>query len=201
VLVRYCDDLVVLCRTRAEAERALQALTAILADLGLQPKVAKTRIVHLTEGGDGLDFLGFHHRWVRAKGPRSQHVLFLARWPTKQAMQHARDRIRELTLRRRLLVPVEVIVQEINRFLRGWAGFFRYGNSILHFEKIRNYALMRLAGVVAKRHHRSRAFGRSLVFYQSPNQLGLIMLNGIVVAPRPFRDWRGKPNAGGERRR
>jgi Group II intron, maturase-specific domain/Reverse transcriptase (RNA-dependent DNA polymerase) len=201
LLVRYCDDLVVLCRTRAEAERALQALTAILADLGLQPKAAKTRIVHLTEGGDGLDFLGFHHRWVRAKGLRSRHVLFLARRPTKQAMQHARDRIGELTLRRRLLVPTEVIVQEINRFLRGWAGFFRYGNPTLHFEKIRNYALMRLAGVVAKRHHRSRAFGRSLVFYQSPNQLGLITLNGIVVAPRPFRGWRGKPNAGGERRR
>jgi group II intron reverse transcriptase/maturase len=201
VLVRYCDDLVVLCRTRAEAERALRALTAVLADLGLAPKAAKTRIVHLTEGGDGLDFLGFHHRWVRAKGLRSRHVLFLARWPTKQAMQHARDRIRGFTPRRRLRVPVEVIVQEINRFLRGWAGFFRYGNSTLHFEKIRNYALMRLAGVIAKRHHRSRAFGRSLVFYQSPDQLGLITLNGIVVAPRPLRDWRGRPNAGGERRR
>ena len=201
VLVRYCDDLVVLCRTRAEAERALAALTAVLADLGLEPKAAKTRIVHLTEGGDGLDFLGFHHRWVRATGLRSRHVLFLARWPTKRAGQHARDRIRGLTLRRRLPVPVEVIVQEVNRFLRGWAGFFRYGNSTLHFEKIRSYALERLAGVVAKRHHRSRGFGRSVVYFRSPNQLGLVTLNGIVVAPRPFRDWRGKPNAGGERRR
>ena len=201
MLVRYCDDLVVCCRTRDEAERALVVLTAILADLGLEPKAAKTRIVHLREGGEGLDFLGFHHRWVRAKGSRSRHVLFLARWPTRQAMQHARDRIRELTLRRRLLVPIEVIVQEANAFLRGWAGFFRYGNSTRHFEKIRSYALMRLAGVIAKRHHRSRAFGRSVLFYQSPNQLGLITLNGVVVAPRPFRDWRGKPNAGGERRR
>jgi RNA-directed DNA polymerase len=116
-------------------------------------------------------------------------------------MQHARDRIRELTARRRLLLPVEVIVQKINVFLRGWAGFYRYGNSTLHLEKIRSYALMRLAGVVAKRHHRSRAFGRSVVFFQSPNQLGLVAVNGIVVAPRPLRDWRGKPNAGGERRR
>jgi group II intron reverse transcriptase/maturase len=201
VLVRYCDDLVVLCRSRPDAERALAALTAILADLGLEPKAAKTRIVHLSEGGEGLDFLGFHHRWVRAKSARSRHVLFLARWPTRTAMQHARDRIRELTMRNRLLLPVEVIVQEINRFLRGWAGFFRYGNSTLHFEKIRNYALMRLTLVIAKRHHRTRAFGRSVVFFQSPNQLGLIGLNGIVVAPRPFRAWRGTPNAGGERRR
>ncbi|WP_207386974.1 reverse transcriptase domain-containing protein [Frankia sp. Cppng1_Ct_nod] len=76
VLVRYCDDLVVLCRSRRDAERALVVLTAILADLGLEPKAAKTRIVHLAEGGDGLDFLGFHHRWVRATSPLSRHVLF-----------------------------------------------------------------------------------------------------------------------------
>ena len=170
VLVRYCDDLVVLCRSRQEAERALAALTALLADLGLEPKAAKTRIVHLSEGGgEGLDFLGFHHRWVRAKSARYRHVLFLARWPTRAAMQHARDRIRDLTVRSRLWLPVEEIVQEINRFLRGWAGFFRYGNSTRHFEKIRNYALTRLSLVIAKRHHRSRAFGRSVVFFQSPN--------------------------------
>jgi RNA-directed DNA polymerase len=192
VPVRYCDDLVVLCRTRREAERALVALTAILAELGLAPKASKTRIVHLREKGEGLDFLGFHHRWVRAESQRHRHVLFLARWPTNKAMQHARDRIRELTVRRRLLLPIEVIVRDVNRVLRGWAGFFRYGNSARHLEKIRSYALMRLALVVAKRQHRSRAYGWSVVAFQSPNQLGLIGLNGIVVAPRPFRPWRGK---------
>jgi RNA-directed DNA polymerase len=133
VLVRYADDAVVLCRTRQEAERALAALTAILAELGLALKQAKTRIVHLDEGGEGLDFLGFHHRWVRAESKRHRHVRFLARWPSRKAMQHARDRIRELTDRRRLLLPVEVIVQDINRVLRGWAGYFRYGNSARHF--------------------------------------------------------------------
>jgi Group II intron, maturase-specific domain len=29
----------------------------------------------------------------------------------------------------RLRVPVEIIVRDLNRFLRGWAGYFRYGNS------------------------------------------------------------------------
>lgn len=58
VLVRFADDAVVLCRSREQAEAALARLTALLADLGLEPKAAKTRIVHLTEGGEGLDFLG-----------------------------------------------------------------------------------------------------------------------------------------------
>lgn len=201
VLVRYADDLVAACRSRQEAEHALVTLRAILAELGLAPKEAKTRIVHLEEGGEGMDFLGFHHRWVRARSRGHRHVLFLARWPSNKAMQHARDRVRELTDRRWLLLPVEVIVGEVNLFLRGWSGYFRFGNSAHHFTKIRNYALMRLALVVGKRHHRTRAYGWSVVAFQSPNQLGLVSLDGIVVAPRPNRPWRGRPNAGGERRR
>ena len=200
VLVRYCDDLVVLCWSRREAERALEALRAALAGLGLEPKAAKTRIVHLAEDGDGLDFLGFHHRWVRSESPRYRHVQFLARWPSARAMQHVRDRIRELTERRRLLVPVEVVVTQINSVLRGWFGFFRYGNSARCFATIRWYALQRLALFVAKRHARRPAFGRWVVGVASPDQLGLIELAGIV-APRPNKPWRVKPNAGGERRR
>lgn len=202
VLVRYADDLVVMCATEQQAHAALQRLRELLADLGLEPKAAKTRIVHLRVGGEGLDFLGFHHRLVSSTGRvGSRGVTFLARWPSRRAMQHARDRIREVTLRSRLWLPVEVIVTQINRFLRGWAAYFRYGNSARHFGLIRDYALARLAGVIAKRHHRPRAYGRFVVNFASPDQLGLITLHGTVAAPRPFRDWRVRPNAGGERRR
>ena len=62
-------------------------------------------------------------------------------------------------------------------------------------------ALMRMARFIAKRARRSREFGWAVVAFQSPNQLGLITLSGIVADPRPFRDWRARPNAGGERRR
>jgi RNA-directed DNA polymerase len=136
VLVRYADDLVVMCKNGAEAGRALGALKLLLGELGLTPKWAKTRIVHLKEGGEGLDFLGFHHRWVRAKDPGKRHVCFLARWPSRRAMQHARQRVRELTARERLRVPIEDAVRDLNRFVRGWVGYFRYGNSTLAFEKI-----------------------------------------------------------------
>ena len=60
---------------------------------------------------------------------------------------------------------------------------------------------MRPALFLAKRTRRSRRFGWSVVAFQSPHQLGLVTLSGIVVDPRPFRDWRARPNAGGERRR
>ncbi len=191
VLVRYADDLVVMCGTEAEAERALAALGAVLAELGLQLKEAKTRIVHLCEGGEGLDFLGFDHRWVRARGPRVRHVTFLARWPSRRAMQHARDRVRQLTAHERLLLPVEQVVQDLNRYLRGWAGYVRYGNSARHFNRLEYQAVDRLVLFVANRHRRSRAYGRWAVLYRSPGRLGLITLAGTVVAPRPERAWRG----------
>ena len=53
ILVRFADDLLVMCRTREEAEAALAALRLILAELGLELKDAKTRIVHLKDGGVG----------------------------------------------------------------------------------------------------------------------------------------------------
>jgi group II intron reverse transcriptase/maturase len=194
VLVRFADDLVVLCRSEREAQAALVTLRTVLAELGLAPKEAKTRIVHLQEGGEGLDFLGFHHRWVRGRG-RHRHLQFLARWPSRKAMQHARDRIRDLTARRRLLVEVEQIVGEVNTFLRGWAGFFRYGNSTQQFEKIEQYAVDRLARFVAKRHQRRSGYGWYTVMYQTPDRMGLLNLDGWVVAPRPNRAWRATPNA------
>jgi RNA-directed DNA polymerase len=157
--------------------------------MGLEPKAAKTRIVHLQDGGQGLDFLGFHHRLVRARGRQgTKRVTFLAR-PSHRATQHARDRIRALTARSRLLIPFEQVVQEVNRFLRGWAGYFRIGNSARMFDKIMTYTVDRIALFVAKLHKRHGRYGWAM-FRLSPDRLGLITLNGTVVAPRPNRAWR-----------
>lgn len=120
-LCRYADDLVVMCKTRSQAERALNALKQLLVEMGLELKQSKTRIVHLREGGEGFDFLGFHHRWVRGRSPGNKHVTFLARWPSREAMQHARKRIRELTTRKRFLLPVEQVC-EGTQSVPAWLG-------------------------------------------------------------------------------
>ena len=87
VLVRFADDLLVMCKSRQQAQAALTRLRELLADLGLAPKEAKTRIVELAVGGEGVDFLGFHHRMVRSRGTHGRRgVEFLARWPSDRAM-------------------------------------------------------------------------------------------------------------------
>jgi len=202
VLVRFADDLLVMCKSAQQAEAALARLRQLLAGLGLEPKEAKTAIVGLEEGGPGFDFLGFHHQMVRSRGLRgTRGVVFLARWPANKAMQHARDQIRELTGRSRQMLGVAAVVQDVNMFLRGWAAYFKYGHSALRFDKIRNYAMQRLAIYIGGRHKRGRAFGLNVVAYRSPDQCGLISLTGIVVPPRANKPWRERPNTGGERRR
>ena len=54
--VRYADDFVVLCQTKAQAEEAKTQVTHILNQLGLQLSPEKTRI---TTYGKGYSFLGF----------------------------------------------------------------------------------------------------------------------------------------------
>ena len=104
------------------------------------------------------------------------------------------------TDRARLLVPVDAIVRQVNTFVRGWVGYFRYGNSAHVFGKIQTYTRVRLAIFVGHRHKRSRAWGWRVVVYASPDQFGLINLDGAVIAPRPNRPWRS-PNTAGEGRR
>jgi RNA-directed DNA polymerase len=58
-----------------------------------------------------VDFLGFHHRLVRSRAGRGTGgFTYLARWPSRKAMQHARDRTRFMTMRARLAAPVAQVV-------------------------------------------------------------------------------------------
>jgi hypothetical protein len=201
VLCRYADDLVVMCKSDGEAHSALGALRVILAELGLEPTKTTTRIVHLRVGGEAMDFLGFRHLLARGRTPPSRHLSFLVRWPSPRAVQHARDRVREIAARHRLRDPVATIVHELNSFVRGWAGDFGYGNATRQLTAITRFATERLVRFVADRHTRSPGYGWQVVHFGSANRLGLISLDTSVIAPRPNRPWREKPNAGGQGRR
>ena len=176
-LTRYCDDLVIVCPTKVDAEAALQALMQLLAELGLQVAEAKTRLVDV-DGGEGFDFLGFHHRKVRSF--RNPRVMFLASWPGQAAMLRARKRVREFCARRNCLRPVTDVITDVNRFLRGWGGYFRKGNSTRHFHRLDLYVGRRLARFLSKKHARTGVGYGYRVMRASGNDLGLYHLVGTV---------------------
>lgn len=56
-MVRYADDFVILCRSEAAAQRALEQVQQWTARAGLTLHPEKTRIVEAS-GGEGFEFLG-----------------------------------------------------------------------------------------------------------------------------------------------
>jgi RNA-directed DNA polymerase len=152
-LVRYCDDFVVVCSTRHQATEGQRRAAMVLAGLGLRLSTEKTRIVELTRGKEGFDFLGFHLRKVESWKWRGK--FYLHRWPSARAMSSIRTKIRALTDRRYAGLAVEVIVERLNPVIRGWGNYFRVGNSARKFQQIDSYVHERLAILAANKHQRS----------------------------------------------
>jgi RNA-directed DNA polymerase len=183
-LVRYADDFVVMCRTKAAVEEARRRVGIVLARLGLELQAEKTRMVDLSWGHDGFDFLGCHLR-KRLSGPiweRSrQRVYFLHRWPSQRAMKRVRARVRELTPRRRCHEDLRGVIASLNPVLRGWGQYFRTGNASRQFYTVDRYVVERLRGLLRKRHGlRGTAARWDADFFHG---LGLHRLGGTVRYP------------------
>jgi RNA-directed DNA polymerase len=178
VLVRYADDFVILCASRERAEYARDRVVGILAGLGLRLHPGKTRIVHLTGGQEGFDFLGFHHRKMPSHKRPGRY--YLHRWPSDRAMASIKAKIRDRTDRRSVGRSLEGVVADLNPVLRGWGNYFRWGNSARKFTTIDAYVHERLA-IWASRKHRRR--GRGWVAHYTTtwrDQLGIYRLSGTV---------------------
>jgi len=63
-IIRYADDLVILCRTETDAKQAYAWLQKTAQVLHLKVHPDKSRVMYVGDGADGFDFLGFHHRMV-----------------------------------------------------------------------------------------------------------------------------------------
>lgn len=178
-LVRYADDAVLLCRTEAQAREAVWRVGVILSRLKLTLHPDKTQVVYVGDGRQGFDFLGFHCRKVESWKYRGHR--YLQRWPSRRAMQRVRDRVKAITApRHRLPEPIEPIVAEVNRALRGWGAYFRVGNSSQQFQAIDHYVRERLAKFLAKKAgrggHQRRRY--TWAFFE---QLGVYQLTGTVT--------------------
>jgi group II intron reverse transcriptase/maturase len=152
-LVRYADDFVVLCPTVEEAKEAQRRAAVVLGELGLRLSPEKTRIVELTRGKEGFDFLGFHMHKVESWKWRGK--FYLQRWPSARAMNNVRAKIRALTNRRYAGLDLAAIVERLNPMIRGWGNYFRIGNCARKFHQIDAYLHERLAILAADKHQRS----------------------------------------------
>jgi RNA-directed DNA polymerase len=137
-MVRYADDFVILCHSKEAAQETLEQLKQWVAAAGLVLHPVKTRIVDANAPG-GFDFLGYHFE-------RGLH------WPREKSLQKFRDAIRQKTPRLRP-GPMNQIVGEVNRTLRGWFEYFKHSVANV-MEREDKWVRHRLRAILRKRHCR-----------------------------------------------
>src|ERR1051325_3937821 len=174
-MVRYADDFVILCRSRAEADQALAKVKGWVEDNGLTLHPTKTKIVDART--DGFDFLGYTFRGQ-------------LRLPRKKSLDKLKDTIRAKTGRSHGH-SMQWIVVHLNRTLHGWFGYFWHCHWTV-FTDLDSWIRMRLRSILRKRAGRDGR-GRGADHQRWPNDYfadqGLYSLHpprGRV--PQPLRE-------------
>jgi RNA-directed DNA polymerase len=151
-MVRYADDFVILCRSKAEAETALGQVQQWTAQAGLTLHPEKTRIVDATSR-DGFDFLGYHFE----RGMK---------WQRKKSLGKFKDTIRGKT-KRRNGQSLQAIIADVNRTIQGWFEYFKHSHRTT-FTSVDGWVRMRLRSMLRKRRKR-RGRGRGSDHQRWPN--------------------------------
>lgn len=156
LLLRFADDVMILCHSRDQAERALHEVRRLVGELELTLNETKTKIAHVREG---FEFLGFtyregysqkHKRWVRVKYPRPK------------SMRKVRERIKTVIRKHLLGTPLPFVIATVNQTLRGWAAYFKIGNSYAAGLTLTRYVCDQLRLFWRRCKHRKRVHGSCL---------------------------------------
>lgn len=133
--VRYADDFVVVCKTKAQARAALELIASVMTDLGLSLSPEKTKIASY---GEGYNFLGF----LLSSKSRTMRTKSLEKFKTK---------IRELTRRCNNLDTQ--VIEKLNQVIRGTANYFATGFStcVKLYQKLDKWIRMRVRCMKFKR--------------------------------------------------
>jgi RNA-directed DNA polymerase len=133
-MVRYADDVVILCRTADEAAAALATVQRWTAAAGLRLHPEKTHLVDMQAPG-GVDFLG-----ITSSGT----IACLAR----RASGSSGDAVRRTT-RRTNGQSLAVLIADLNRTSVGWFGYFKHSHG--SFEGLDAWIRTQLRGLLPKR--------------------------------------------------
>lgn len=169
-LVRYADDMVILCRK--DAGRYYAEFKQEIERLGLELNEAKTRVVDAREG---FDFLGMRFRYRRSRRGKMNCY----KWPSPKAVSRVKEKVRR-AIGGRGNWNLDEAIRRVNPILRGWGNYFRYGNSFEQFEKVDRYVRWRLRWRCWVEHRKRRRGMRD--FPRDLNrEKGLHRLRGTIL--------------------
>ncbi|WP_432784746.1 hypothetical protein AAEX37_02074 [Oligella sp. MSHR50489EDL] len=133
-IVRYADDILILCRSAKGAQRALEVATNILEkDLKLQVNRDKT---HITHSRWGVKFLGveIHSQYTKIQ---------------EKKLSGFKQKVKSKT-KRNGGQPLEKVIKALNPLLRGFTQYFRIANAKGCFRELARWIRRRLRSIQLK---------------------------------------------------
>ena len=153
-IVRYADDILILCGSRAGAENALRVARRYLEnELKLTVNTTKTHIAHSDEG---VKFLGvvIHSKYTHIQGKKVVRL---------------KQKLKSLTKRNRG-IGLAAIIRELNPVLRGFVSYFRVANCARVLKQVISWLRRRLRCLQLKQWKKPSRLHRRLkqLGYQPP---------------------------------
>jgi RNA-directed DNA polymerase len=148
-LARYADDWCLLVSgTKTHAEALRDEIAEVLTKIGLRLSPEKTLITHIDEG---LDFLGWRIQRHQKRGT-GKHYVYI--YPAKKALVAIMAKVKAVC-RKNTNQPLAVLLHQLNRMLRGWTAYFKYGCSNATFSYLRSYLWKEIVRWQERKHRRT----------------------------------------------
>lgn len=160
-MVRYADDFIVLAPAGKGAQ-ARELIEKWMTKAGLTLNREKTKLVNILR--EGIRFLGFGVS-VR-KGVSGRNYAHVE--PAAPSCASLRNKVREILNHSTEWKPIAEVVRATNAAVRGWSGYFHYGNSVAVFGKMRHWVSNRLRRWLWRKHacrrHPQRSYPNELLY-------------------------------------
>lgn len=162
ILIRYADDFVILHPEKEMLNRATEAVTRYLQDMGLWLSPKKTRITHTFiphEGNVGFDFLGFTirqyqvgktHTGKNTQGKPLGYKTIIT--PSEEAIKRHTQKIK-LLLRKQRTAPQNAVIRVLNPIIRGWTNYYQWVVCCKPFNRCSRTTFLQLLRWGQARHH------------------------------------------------
>jgi RNA-directed DNA polymerase len=173
-LCRYADDwCLAISGTSEHAEALRDEIAGVLSTMGLRLSPEKTLVTHIDEG---LVFLGWRIQRHRKRGTGKQYVYV---YPAKKSLAAVMAKVKTIC-RQNTNLPLEALLQRLNRMLRGWTAYFKYGCSHVTFSYLRSYLWKEIVRWQGRKHRRT-------TWKQLRRRYGIWPTDGDVVLFDPAR--------------
>ena len=158
-MVRYADDMVILCHSAEAAETAMATLRKWSAQAGLELHPQKTRIVDMGQPKAHFDFLGYRFWHGKSSGR-------IKRFIRPKSEKKFKEDIKPHT-RRTSGQSMSAIAQKLRPRLQGYYNYFKHvsASSLADMDR---WIRVRLRSILRKRAGR-RGKGRGLDHHRWPN--------------------------------